>query len=1692
MSKAIQFIKYMPKADFDGVVPSDPIQLAGAIETRYAEQGPKIVRDLLAKNTTQDRVDYRGIYFDTKLKFIAIVKLPDSGASESNYKDYSTIFTSAPAQSVTTKEGVEVYSKEEIDALFKTKLAELSTSTPAEHQPSPGAGLKVETYNKSEIDALFLTKLAVKADTSNVYTKEEIEAKLRGIQGTSLGGDLSSYLTATQAEDMLASFKAEVDETIKLMSLAVGKNNSNSAIEAAKKITAVKAKIDEMSSKLKSDDIQGAKVIYNELKAIPDFDISLAEKVISGGNKNLIDSIANVLKESVADSILSTVTDKPLVEVDMSDVFNESGEELHKDPNAAGKLSDFSIGLIVRKVEQLAKKPRTYGKIAPEELTQLANEIIAEVKETKLYSDDTKAKVKRLEDAIAIVCALTPDEVTVKNGTPRTLFKEEVFESKILIQGKKYAGKNILVKQKDNASKITFKKNNTDLNVEELLQYEDTAIIDLNDMVFEKTDALKIVIKKDANTEFLNGVETQMTKKFPQIHNKLLVGATENLIIFSGQEVVEGPVKYWGYTYTWEPLFTLDDIATISDDDGNISMYMFKGTDTFGYTDSKGMLHLYNKTDQVFYPIYKVDTSTGSNGKLDAKTGKSTFIYNLDTGKYEEAPGEYEVNNYIFSYGTLIFYNNYRILTTKLRGITTTRLPSSLTAVKFANYELSKVLVIYKTKSYIVNIENLEINELEQEISQLYRQGNQLLINMPEGKLSLVDMYDFNKAIGKFTYMIAKQQSVQFIGKDYSINTTLQFNLFSYKENNTLKVWIYWMNNFYYVEIPNMHSSYDLLYEANVYGTTIQLAAYVNNGSGSYHKATIVLNLKTGKYINLDNITTSIALFSQIVDRNLPFIAYYDIANKLKIANIDTGQVTYTSPETFTNVSIFKPTYNYNTVEAEENNWAVLKANTVSSGNRYILGFNFKTGKLYEGFNDSSYVSFSWAILRNYFFRYNTSNNTCEHVFKVENDQIQLVGGDGSVNTIKAPAVVLTIDDEDWVGSSVDYKLVKLLDRTQVKDSFQEVWQDYQHGYGRKAYLVQKRYSSSQWYVKTSPLYYDGNTVSSNVPYDTDYADTQFDGNLLLFGKSDYTQTKLILNGKRVASYTDSFKLANTVAYNKNYVAALDTSSSAVVKLFDRETGNELARFEAANLPSNFYKGFNFTSRMAQCLSPRLVENDKYIAFVINTCLIICKKDTYEYVGLMLPSNECQSIVFIDPTTIYVANATYNTSLQNARTITINERNIKQSSGHTGSDLFGNVPNSYTEKNLAWSITQIYSYSADVIMTSCTRATRNTWNNLRLHNTYKNKVSQVFSSVVYIMHNYNYLFVFEGTSMLQVTKLTVLNFELEVLNSAEFTCNSSNMQKLNYSVNEGNASLEFIIYAYGSSNNSLPYNMAFCLYFNPVTNTLKQVNASYSNNNISIVLHKTCIAASLSSTTDFSTLTNSIDPETGRNYVLSNNTLVKPRIADFILGENIVFNMAVSGIHWRVTKPGTYIGLAQEFTNPRAQAMPNNSVTTNGKFYSKTTHGEEIKNFTGNIFKIGDKLIKQENTNIIVYNSENEPTIKEFDWSGDFVWYGIYANEKYIIMRLAKDNSATKYFIIDEAGDIDKEKTIPAVLDVSYTTDITTFETKEGKYLLDRKTMEVTRPKSVKAQLPTNYNVSRFAKNSAGVEVTIDGILIRE
>ena len=92
MKKHIFYITYTPKVEYNGTIPTDPTNFKNLVESIWDTDGKKIVEKLLVRNI-DTKVDFRGIYYNKKFKFIGIVQLPTKDADIEHYKDYMTLYT---------------------------------------------------------------------------------------------------------------------------------------------------------------------------------------------------------------------------------------------------------------------------------------------------------------------------------------------------------------------------------------------------------------------------------------------------------------------------------------------------------------------------------------------------------------------------------------------------------------------------------------------------------------------------------------------------------------------------------------------------------------------------------------------------------------------------------------------------------------------------------------------------------------------------------------------------------------------------------------------------------------------------------------------------------------------------------------------------------------------------------------------------------------------------------------------------------------------------------------------------------------------------------------------------------------------------------------------------------------------------------------------------------------------------------------------------------------------------------------------------------------------------------------------------------------------------------------------------------------------------------------------------------------
>nr|DAS93531.1 MAG TPA: hypothetical protein [Caudoviricetes sp.] len=209
----IKYLHYSPQTLYNGVIPTDPVELKKVIEEQFDIDAKKIVADLINKNAGD--IDHRGLYYNPKLGFIGYIKVPRGGTLD-KFKDYSfilktkEIYTSSSSNmsEVVSKINELTYSKENIDEKLgeyaKTSdlpnLSPYLTQAKAEEVYAKKTDIptNVEGLTQEQADGRYAKKTDI-PDISQLATKDSVKNHLDTTQVNSLITEATKNL-ATKTE----------------------------------------------------------------------------------------------------------------------------------------------------------------------------------------------------------------------------------------------------------------------------------------------------------------------------------------------------------------------------------------------------------------------------------------------------------------------------------------------------------------------------------------------------------------------------------------------------------------------------------------------------------------------------------------------------------------------------------------------------------------------------------------------------------------------------------------------------------------------------------------------------------------------------------------------------------------------------------------------------------------------------------------------------------------------------------------------------------------------------------------------------------------------------------------------------------------------------------------------------------------------------------------------------------------------------------------------------------------------------------------------------------------------------------------------------------------------------------------------------------------------------------------------------
>lgn len=247
MKKHIFYITYTPKVEYNGTIPTDPKQFKDLVESIWDTDGKKIVEKLLVRNI-DTKVDFRGIYYNKKFKFIGIVQLPTKNADIEHYKDYMTLYTlsgtgggtSADLTSLNT--AIEALKKELADlkakglqgSITEDKVKELINNSTIE---TTKVIESLKKDNSTEITKLLQeilnNKETIKETIKNIAEIQKLEREFNqkltetNNKVTTLESKTTTLETKTRELETKANGILSKEELLKLLGDAKVKNSDN-------------------------------------------------------------------------------------------------------------------------------------------------------------------------------------------------------------------------------------------------------------------------------------------------------------------------------------------------------------------------------------------------------------------------------------------------------------------------------------------------------------------------------------------------------------------------------------------------------------------------------------------------------------------------------------------------------------------------------------------------------------------------------------------------------------------------------------------------------------------------------------------------------------------------------------------------------------------------------------------------------------------------------------------------------------------------------------------------------------------------------------------------------------------------------------------------------------------------------------------------------------------------------------------------------------------------------------------------------------------------------------------------------------------------------------------------------------------------------------------------------------------------
>lgn len=247
MNKHIFYITYTPKVEYNGTIPTDPKQFKDLVESIWDTDGKKIVEKLLVRNI-DTKVDFRGIYYNKKFKFIGIVQLPTKNADIEHYKDYMTLYTLSGTGGGTSADltplntAIEALKKELADlkakglqgSITEEKVKELINNSTIE---TTKVIESLKKDNSTEITKLLQeilnNKETIKETIKNIAEIQKLEREFNqkltetNNKVTTLENKTTTLETKTRELETKANGILSKEELLKLLGDAKVKNSDN-------------------------------------------------------------------------------------------------------------------------------------------------------------------------------------------------------------------------------------------------------------------------------------------------------------------------------------------------------------------------------------------------------------------------------------------------------------------------------------------------------------------------------------------------------------------------------------------------------------------------------------------------------------------------------------------------------------------------------------------------------------------------------------------------------------------------------------------------------------------------------------------------------------------------------------------------------------------------------------------------------------------------------------------------------------------------------------------------------------------------------------------------------------------------------------------------------------------------------------------------------------------------------------------------------------------------------------------------------------------------------------------------------------------------------------------------------------------------------------------------------------------------